>query len=172
MEKDMEGINFSCCFTGHRRIPREEMRDLYRELERVIDILIRSGVTHFRTGGALGFDTLAALTVLDKRKEDPRLTLELCIPCEDQTDGWGDEDIAIYKYVRAEADKVTVLHEKYVSGCMHERNRYMVDGCHYCVAYCNKLKGGSAYTVGYARSRGVKVVDLAMYLKQDCPDEL
>ena len=161
----MEQMNFTCCFTGHRQIPREEIRALYRELERVLDILIKSGVTHFRTGGALGFDTLAALTVLDKRKENSSLTLELCIPCEDQTSGWGDEDVAIYKYIRAEADRVTVLYEKYERGCMHERNRYMVNGSHYCVAYCNKPRGGSAYTVSYAESKGVKVVNLATYIK-------
>ena len=166
MEKKMEQINFICCFTGHRHIPTEEIRNLYRELERVLNILIKSGVTHFRTGGALGFDTLAALTVLDKRREDPSLTLELCVPCEDQTAGWSDEDMAIYKYIRSEADKVTVLHEKYVRGCMYERNRYMVDGSHYCVAYCNRHRSGSAYTVNYARSKGVKVVDLALYIKQ------
>ena len=162
----MENIKFICCFTGHRGIPSEELRELYCELERVLDILIRSGVTHFRTGGALGFDTLAALTVIDKRKNDPRLTLELCVPCESQTDGWSEEDVAIYKYIRSEADKVTVLHENYVKGCMYERNRYMVDGSHYCVAYCTRQRGGSAYTVNYARSKGVKVVDLDLYMKK------
>lgn len=162
----MEKIDFVCCFTGHRHIPREDIKSLYHELMRVIDILIRSGVTRFRTGGALGFDTLAALTVIDKRKNDPRLTLELCIPCEDQTQGWSAEDVAIYQYIRSEADKVTVLHDKYVKGCMHERNRYMVDGSHYCVAYCTKQRGGSAYTVNYAKAKGVKVVDLALYIKQ------
>ena len=161
----MDKMDFVCCFTGHRCIPPEEIKELYGELMRVLDILIRSGVTRFRTGGALGFDTLAALTVIDRRKNDPRLTLELCIPCEDQTDGWSEEDVAIYKYIRSEANKVTVLNEKYVRGCMHERNRYMVDGSHYCVAYCTRHKGGSAYTVNYAKAKGVKVVDLDLYMK-------
>lgn len=163
----MEQMKFTCCFTGHRHIPREMMRDLYRELERVLDILIRSGVTDFRTGGALGFDTLAALTVLDKRKKDPRLTLELCLPCEDQTEGWREEDVAIYQYIRREADKVTVLNERYVQGCMHQRNRYMVDGSQYCVSFCTKTRGGSAYTVDYAKKNGVKVVDLALHIKNN-----
>ena len=162
----MEQLKFTCCFTGHRQIPQEDMRSLYRELERVLDILIRSGVTHFRTGGALGFDTLAALTVLDRKKTDPSLTLELCVPCEEQTNGWSEEDTEIYNYIRSEADRVTVLHDKYVRGCMYDRNRYMVDGSHYCVAFCNKHRGGSAYTVKYAKSKGVKVVDLDLYMRK------
>ena len=160
----MEALNFTCCFTGHRNIPRDKMRAIHRELERVLEILIRSGVTVFRTGGALGFDTLAALTVLDKREKNPEITLELCLPCEDQTRGWSSEDIEIYKYIRKSADSVTVLHEDYVRGCMHERNRYMVNGSHYCVAYCESSAGGSAYTVEYARKKGVKVINLSDYI--------
>lgn len=160
----MDAMNFICCFTGHRNIPREKMRDLHRELERVLDILIRSGVTVFRTGGALGFDTLAALTVLDRRDEDPKITLELYLPCEDQTRGWSADDVEIYRYIRAAADRVTVLHEKYVTGCMHERNRCLVDGSHYCIAYCERSDGGSAYTVEYAKKKDVKVVNLSDYI--------
>ncbi len=159
----MEQMNFTCCFTGHRQIEPEVMEAVYRELDRVVDILIRSGVRNFRTGGALGFDTLAALTVLDRRREDPSLRLELCIPCADQPKGWKDEDKALYEYIKSQADKVTVLRDKFIKGCMHERNRYMVKGSHYCVAYCVR-KGGTAYTVDYAQKNGVKVIDLALLI--------
>ena len=166
----MERMNFTCCFTGHRVIPVGHIERLYRELDRVLDILIRSGVSDFRVGGALGFDTLAALCVLDKRRELPHLRLELCIPCADQADGWSDSDRQTYEYIKSQADKVTVLSPKYTAGCMHRRNRYMVDGSNYCVAYCTTGKGGSAYTVGYAKRKGVKVVDLALYMKKENGD--
>lgn len=160
----MDKMSFTCCFTGHRVIPASDIEELYRELERVLDILIRSGTTYFRTGGALGFDTLAALTILDRKNVDQRLKLELCVPCREQTNGWSDEDKRNYEYIMSRADKVTVLREQYTRGCMHERNRYMVDGSDYCVAYCTEERGGSAYTVGYARQMGVKVIDLALYM--------
>ena len=41
----------------------------------------------YGAGGALGFDTLAAQTVLDMKKEYPQLRLILVLPCEDQTRG-------------------------------------------------------------------------------------
>ncbi|MBQ8849546.1 MAG: DUF1273 family protein [Clostridia bacterium] len=163
-------MNFTCCFTGHRVLPAEQIECLYRELDRVLDILIRSGVSDFRVGGALGFDTLAALCVLDKRRVCPHLRLELCIPCADQANAWSDSDRQTYEYIRSQADKVTVLSEKYTRGCMHRRNRYMVDGSDYCVAYCTADKGGSAYTVNYAKKKGVKVVDLALYMKKENGD--
>ena len=163
----MGEMNFTCCFTGHRNIPVSHINALYRELQRVLDILIRSGVTEFRVGGALGFDTLAALSVIDRKSTDPKIRLELCVPCRDQAKNWRDEDIKIYRYIMDSADKVTVLHEKYVRGCMHERNRYMVDGSDYCVAYCTDQTGGSAYTVDYARKKGVKVIDLALYMRSN-----
>ena len=166
----MEQMNFTCCFTGHRQISPEAMAAVYEELKRVVDILIRSGVRNFRTGGALGFDTLAALTVLDRRKEDPSIKLELCIPCANQPSGWGDEDKALYEYIKSQADKVTVLRERFVKGCMHVRNRYMVNGSHYCVAYCVRREGGTAYTVDYAQKNGVKVIDLALLINNRSDD--
>ena len=150
-----------CCFTGHRRIEPERMKRLYEELSRTLDVLLSQGVYHFRTGGALGFDTLAALAILDRKPAYPQLRLELCLPCRDQARRWGDEDRAIYEGILARADSVVCLREHYSAGCMHERNRYMVDGSRYCIAYCTSETGGTAYTVRYATQKGVTVLNLA-----------
>ena len=56
-----------CCFTGHRTIRAEHMLMLPRVLDRVLEGLIGRNITIFRTGGAIGFDTLAALKVLEKK---------------------------------------------------------------------------------------------------------
>ena len=161
----MEELRFTCCFTGHRKIPREHMAELHAELERVLNILIRSGVDTFRTGGAMGFDTLAALTVLDKKELHPHIRLELCLPCKDQTNGWSRENKDIYEYILSRADKVTFLHESYTPYCMHERNRFMVDGSDYCVGYCTESSGGSRKTLDYAKRKNVKVINIAEIFK-------
>ena len=67
------GERLICCFTGHRRIRPEIMPELSALLDRVLDTLINDGVTEFRTGGAVGFDTLAALKVLEKRENGYRI---------------------------------------------------------------------------------------------------
>ncbi len=163
----MEDLRFSCCFTGHRQIPVEHMEAIYRELDRVLDILIRSGVDRFLAGGALGFDTLAALTVLDKKEKYPHIRLELCVPCRGQDSKWSEADKQNYRYIYENADKVTVLNENYTPYCMHQRNRYMVDNSDYCVAYCTESRGGSAYTVEYAQKSRIKVINLGQRLFSD-----
>ncbi|MBQ9783681.1 MAG: DUF1273 family protein [Clostridia bacterium] len=157
----MNGKAPICCFTGHRRLEPERMQRLYEELSRTLDVLLAQGVTHYRTGGAMGFDTLAALAILDRKPAYPGIFLELCLPCRDQTKKWNDRDRAIYDDILSRADRAVVLYEHYTPGCMHERNRYMVNGSRYCIAYCTTDTGGTAYTVRYATQKGVTVLNLA-----------
>ena len=156
-----EAVSNICCFTGHRNIPAAHLPALSGQLDRVLTTLIGAGITVFRTGGARGFDTLAALKVLEWRDRDPRVRLELILPCRNQTKGWEDFDRDAYGYVLEHADSVTVLHEHYQNGCMFERNRALVQGSLFCVAYCTSSAGGSAYTLNFARSEGCRVVNLA-----------
>ena len=55
----------TACFTGHREIPVLHIISLRRKLKRTIISCINDGYRFFGAGGALGFDTLAAKTVLD-----------------------------------------------------------------------------------------------------------
>ncbi len=59
----------TCCFTGHRCIPNGSLDNLKRQLKQEIEKLIQQGVIYFGTGGALGFDTLAAEAVLELKKK-------------------------------------------------------------------------------------------------------
>ena len=52
----------TCCFTVHRVIPVDEYEAIAQRLEEEIVNLIHQGVRYFATGGALGFDTMAALS--------------------------------------------------------------------------------------------------------------
>lgn len=150
-----------CCFTGHRKIADEVLVCLPKALDRLLDELIADGVTVFRAGGAMGFDTIAALKVLEKKKEHPYLRLELYLPCREQTRGWSDWNKMAYGYVMDRADSAVFVSEDYVRGCMHKRNRTMVDGADICVAYCVSVTGGTAYTVNYAKKKGGRVINLA-----------
>ncbi len=153
-----------CCFTGHRHLPKQHLNELAERLNRAIRIAYRRGVREFRTGGALGFDTLAALCVLDLRDEFSDVRLCLHLPCKDQTDRWSERDRRIYAEILAHADEIKYVSERYSRGCMHERNRSLVDGSDVCIALCLDSTGGSAYTVDYAKSKGVPVLNLAIAL--------
>lgn len=156
-----------CCFTGHRNMDSATLGALSELLDGVLDRLIADGVTVFRTGGAVGFDTLAALKVIERRTICPSISLELCLPCRNQTDRWGERSRAYYDYILSQADRVEYLFDNYVKGCMLARNRRLVDGSQFCIGYCKTAHSGSAYTLDYAKKKGVRVINLARMLPKD-----
>ena len=149
-----------CCFTGHRSIAPNQMAQLPDIIDKEIERLIAEGVTVFRGGGALGFDTLAELKVLEKKEKYSFLKLELILPCRDQTSNWNPRNKEIYVYIASRADSVEYVSDKYPPTCMHERNRRLVNGSDFCLAYCTSDSGGTAYTCSYARGQGVKVINV------------
>ena len=158
----MNQISQSCCFTGHRFVPKNQKMSLVLKLKRNIkELYAVEGITTFYTGGALGWDTLAAMAVIELRHELPDLRLVMVIPCRDQADRWNATDRELYERLKASADEVVCLAEHYYDGCMFERNRYLVEHSSICVSYQTKQSGGTAYTVRYAREKGLKIINLA-----------
>lgn len=151
----------TCCFTGHRIIPSGEREELERSLEETIVRLYQRGVRGFAAGGALGFDTLAAQAALRLREKCPDVKLILVLPCLSQTKGWRPEDAAEYERIKSQADKVVYTSQEYTRGCMHKRNRYLADHSGMCVCYLTRNSGGTAYTVRYAKSHGLEIINLA-----------
>jgi uncharacterized phage-like protein YoqJ len=152
------------CFTGHRDLgTKEEKLALWNSLLSELERLIGDGATVFRAGGALGFDTAAALAVLEMKKTHPSIRLELLLPCKNQAAKWSKEQLSVYEDILSRADSYTYLSEHYYRGVMHARNRALVDGSDVCVAYLRKgASGGTAYTVDYATRRGIPVINLAL----------
>ena len=147
-----------CCFTGHREIPAAERQQLSISLSDEVKKLTEQGVTVFRNGGALGFDTLAALCVLRLKNENPDIKLYIDVPHRGQEMRWREEDRERYHYILSRADEVHYLAEHYYRGCMHVRNRHMVDNSDVVIAYVRKMSGGSFYTMQYADETGVPVI--------------
>ena len=147
-----------CAFTGHRNIPYADIISMPQKLGDIIEQLISEGVREFRCGGAQGFDTIAALKVLEAGKQHDDVKLALFLPCKDQSRAWSESAKAIYERIIEMADSVTYTSEEYYRGCMHARNRAMIEGADVCVAYCTSSHGGTAYTVEYAKSKGIQVI--------------
>lgn len=91
----------------------------------------------------------------------PDIRLILVLPCFSQTRGWSQEDIEIYDDIKQKADKVVYTSQEYTRGCMHKRNRHLVDNSSACISYLTENKGGTFYTVNYAKSKGVEVINIA-----------
>lgn len=152
----------TACFTGHRHIPPEELEGIKGRLEKTIIDLYGKGIIYYGAGGARGFDSLAAETVLRLRDNGyPRLRLILVLPCLNQTKGWRAEDIARYNEIKQQANKTVYTSREYTPGCMYKRNRHLVDNSSVCICYQTQPKGGTAYTVHYARDCGLDILNVA-----------
>lgn len=151
----------TCCFTGHRDISYIEKIVLKKKLKKVIDTLINQGIVYYKAGGALGFDTMAAQAVLKAREKNPAVKLILVLPCLNQAERWSKRDQEIYEEIKKQADEVIFTSQEYTKGCMFKRNRHLVDNSSYCICYLKKDTGGTAYTVNYAKSKDLTIINLA-----------
>lgn len=154
-------IERACFFTGHRKIPARDIPVLEERLYNTVEKLISEGITDFYAGGAIGFDTLAAKTVLKLRKKYSHIKLHIIAPCEDQEKMWSPESKELYRKINEAADEVKILSPVYFNGCMQVRNRYMADNSSICIAYLTEPSGGTASTVKYAEKQGKTIINLA-----------
>lgn len=149
----------TCCFTGHRNLPKNQIPIIKIKVTEEIKKLIMQGTTHFMAGGAIGFDTIAAQKILDLRNDYNEIKLILAIPCEDQSSKWSDEDKYIYENIKKDADKVIYTSKKYEKDCMLKRNRYMVSNSDCLIAAWDGRKvGGTYYTLNYAKKLNKQII--------------
>ena len=126
----------SICFTGHRKIS-EDTKTLSQKLYKKLEKAINDGVTDFYAGGAIGWDTLAALTVVELRKNYPYIKLHLVLPCppNEQSRLWSDEQRRVFFDILKTAD--------------------------YCFCYYNpnEYKSGTGQTVRMIRKKGIEIIN-------------
>lgn len=82
------------------------------------------------------------------------------MPCINQTKGWSKKNIEIYDSIKQQADKIIYTSNEYTRGCMHKRNRYLIDNSSLCICFLTKNKGGTFYTVNYAKKQSLKVINI------------
>ena len=153
----------SACFTGHRNftgdITNLDAR-LYDILERAI---IKMNVADFYAGGAVGWDELAARTVLKLREVYPQIELHLILPCsnEEQTAKWTEEQKTEFYRILNLADSVEYTSERYYNGCMKVRNARLVELADFCFCFwdTNRQRSGTAQTVRMAQRKKIMIVN-------------
>jgi uncharacterized phage-like protein YoqJ len=140
----------NCSFTGHREIEEKYIKPLEEILVRAIDYVYSEGCRNFYCGGAVGFDTMAAKTVIAMKLKKPDMRLIVVIPCKSQADKWSERARSIYEFILSNADEVVYTSEEYTKDCMRKRNQFLVDSCDVLVAFSGKERSGSAQTVRMA----------------------
>ena len=144
----------TCCVTGHRDIPEEQMDRIQELLRWEILAAIEDGYTRFLSGFATGADLLFVEIVAELR-EVYLITLEAAIPYPGRMK---TPDKTFQRLIRC-CDAVKVHSDVYSKGCYMRRNRYMVNQSQRVIAvYDGRSTGGTAATVRYAKGKDVRVV--------------
>lgn len=156
----------SACFTGHRNISRD-ITGLKRMLYDTLENYIKNyRLTDFYAGGAVGWDTLSAITVLKLKKIYPDIRLHLILPCsnEEQTKKWTTQQQSIFYNILALADSAEYTSQHYYNGCMKIRNARLVEYADICFCYFkpdNKYSG-TAQTVNMAKEKHIDIINFFM----------
>ncbi|MBQ2830839.1 MAG: DUF1273 family protein [Oscillospiraceae bacterium] len=155
----------TCCFTGHREIPTGKAEEIAEQTASEIRrLIVDHNVSFFGVGGAIGYDTLAAKVLFNIREaEFPNIKVILVYPFDGFTDRWSSNQKSIYQKLLPKYNKVVCVCDKPSKDAFLARNRHLVDGSTYCITYCTRDDGGTAYTVRYARQQGLDVRNIAFY---------
>jgi len=172
----------SCAFTGPRfnGKPTESSEQhpftltprAKQTLKRIIQTQYQKGLRRFYCGCAFGADLEAGELVLNMKQEYPDMELYCVLPYANQAARWSPELQDRYHALLDQADQVIVLRERFVRGCYHARNRYMVDHADLVIAvgYLQEIPSpvpqptpktsGTEYTVQYALRHQIPVIAL------------
>lgn len=153
----------SCCFTGHRIIRSEDVSAINHNLPILLKELYKGGINTFIAGGALGFDTIAALEVIKFKAAHNDVRLILALPCKNQTAKWNYSQKQQYAQVLNSADEVIYISDAYLPGCMQKRNRFMVDNSNTVIVYIHNASSGTGYTAKYALDKERRVINILTY---------
>ena len=119
------------------------------------------------SGGAWGFDMLAAREVLRFRASHRDVRLVMLLPCIDQAESWSGRVRSDYEYLLREADECIYLSDAYTEGCMKARNAELVMRSQMIIAYVSHMRSGAGQTVNFANRAGKTVYNLYPALEKN-----
>ena len=144
----------TCAVTGHRYLRKnfniEKVEDKLKEL-------VEKGFDTFLIGMAIGFDMIC-FQILEKIREQKKLYIIACIPCEEQAEKFNANQKEEYERLLSIADQKILISKNYTATCMQKRNQFMVDNSSAVLAYLNRDFGGTFNTVKYAQKKGIPVL--------------
>lgn len=154
-------------FTGHRQLFCMEEDDHAEKAMKLQFLIVKeiwdkihNHADTFLCGSAMGADIVCGEIVLDiKQSSRPDIKLICAVPFREYATrlsaDWKERCIDLL----TGADRVVQVCDGYQPGCFHRRNRYLVDNCDSLIAVYNESgKGGTAYTVDYAKQKGKEII--------------
>ena len=156
-----------CAFSGHRTIKQSHRAKISSLIMRAIEYAYDEGCRTFYSGGAVGFDTLAAQQVIRFRMTHPDVRLILLLPCIDQDAKWTDGQKQMYSHLLREANEATYISDAYTDSCIKRRNEALAAVADIMICYLSRRSSGTGQTVALARSLGQRVYNLYPSLEEE-----
>lgn len=164
------------CFTGRRKIKgsidfinneswKQVTENIYDYLFELMDSKPNEEF-HFISGGALGTDLLAFVTIEIIKEMHPQFKIinELAVPFKGYEEKWSDDWKLKLSTILTKANKVTLVSEieKYKSNNafqqLNKRNEYMIDESDLVIAVWDSIeKGGTWNAIRYARKHNKEI---------------
>ena len=161
----------TCCVSGSVVLPYHD-QEIRRRIRELAAKLVAAGVVYFLVGGDIGFDMIAAGTLLTMRRNDglPIQVISV-LPFPGYSDHWMEEYRLRQKHIMLHSDRVLYVSREKRPFIRAERDRKMADRAEYCLTYCTGPGGEEAELIRYALDRGLLVLNTDPWdLKQLQPD--
>lgn len=167
-KKNTNEFEKSCCFTGYRpeKFPfnlegeSREYTEFENKLIETVFSLPDEECFTFYSGMAMGFDIIAAETVLLLKKRNPSVKLICDLPYAGQGIGFPEPWRKRHEKILKLADKVIKVSDDYFTGCYAKRNTFMVDNSDYVVTWFDGKHGGTESTLKYAAKKRRHIINL------------
>ncbi len=132
---------------------------LYKLLEKEH---LENGITTYLSGVAIGYDTLAAMVVLELKRKYPSISLIAVIPFEGQDAKFKPDQRQQYSEILKQADHSIIINPNgYSNEAYHQRNDFLIANSTRMYGYHNgKPRSGTGSTMRKAGERGVEVINL------------
>ncbi len=159
----------SCCFTGYRPdkfpFPLEYENEEFTEFENslvetVFTLAAEEDCLTFYSGMAMGFDIIAAETVLLLKKKNRNVRLICALPFSEQGSGFSLEWKNRHREILSKADEVIAVSSEYSITAYHKRNAFMVNRSDFVVTWFDGKSGGTQSTLQYAAKKGRHIINL------------
>ena len=138
----------TCCITGHKDIPAQQIDYVKAALNHEIDKAIADGYTYFISGFGDGVEQLFAEIVITRKEHNPLLQLIAVLPYRKRLETLQKKDRT--KLLLEGCADVVIIREEYIPSVYSHRNRYMIEKSARVIAvYDGREQGGTVNAIRF-----------------------
>ena len=135
--------------------------EVKKKVENAVRFCYKNGQRFFYVGGAIGFDTIAAESVLRLKEEFPDIVLIVVVPFPQQDKLFNSSYRNRYFNILNMADEVITISDSFSNFAYLKRNDYMISHSSQLIAYWDEISlGGTSYTVRKAYEKKLTIYNL------------